>query len=278
MHIPFPSHRATDTDLKGAIMKKILRGSLTIEATLVLPVFMFFVSSLIYLLVIIYLQTGIQLSMENAARSLGKKAYIAAAADIDAVINTDTIRWAVLTDELTESIEESGIIRGVSGFDTIYSIYESDIGIIDIAAEYEYEIPLLPDGIGRLKFIRRMRSRAWIGAEISGEEGTSGEGQIVFITPTGSVYHTTTACSYLDMSLRSAAFDQIDEKRNLNGEKYRKCAVCVKDGDYSLVYVTDYGNTYHATLSCVTLKRNVIAVDISEVDGRSECSKCGTGQ
>ena len=58
----------------SAALKK--KGSLTIEAALSLPIFLFFVIAVFYFLMIIFLQSDIQLRMEETARSMGKQAYL----------------------------------------------------------------------------------------------------------------------------------------------------------------------------------------------------------
>ena len=255
--------------------KKPLRASLTIEAALVLPLFMFFIAAITYLLVIISLQSDIQLAMEEAARSLGKTAYLTKETYTDTAINYLTIRNAVLTDELKEEIDNSQIKRGTNGVSSLLSSYDEDSGILDIVLTYTYDIPFLADDIGDLTFLQRIRSRAWIGEEISGEEGSSEDGQIVYVTPTGTVYHTTKDCSYLDLSVTSISYDSVSSARNKSGSKYSACSYCCKSSSYETVYITDYGTSYHSTLSCSRLKRTIIAIDISEVGDRTPCSKCG---
>ena len=252
-----------------------LSASLTIEAALALPIFMLFTTAVLYLLVIVSLQADIRLAMEEAARSLGKQAYLTSATDTDAGINYLTIRAAVLTDDLKDRLDSSRIENGTDGFSTSLSDYDAESGILDIVATYTYEVPFLPGNTGSLKFIQRMRSHVWIGEDISGTEGSATEGRIVYITPTGTVYHTTTSCPYLDLSVSRISFSAVALARNKSGSKYTACTSCCKKSTYENVYITDYGTNYHSTLSCSKLKRTVLAVDISEVEGRSACSKCG---
>ena len=251
-----------------------LKASFTIEAALALPVFMFFAAAVIYLLIIISLQCDIQSAMEEAAGELTKKAYLTKQTDSDYAISYLTIRSAVFTDELKEEIEASAIKDGVSGVSSLFSEYDEETGILDIVLTYTYVIPFLSGDLANLEFVQRVRSRAWIGDDISGDEGASSEGEVVYITPSGSVYHLTMSCPYLDLSISQISFGDVSSARNASGSRYTACTSCCKSSTYETVYITEYGTNYHSSLSCSKLKRTIIAVDISEVGTRSECSKC----
>ena len=252
-----------------------LPASLTIEAALTLPVFMLFTAAVVYLLLIISFQSELQSAMDEAAKSLSRSAYIAEETDTGFAVNYLTVRSAVVTDEIAEAADASGVDGGSSGLSFLLSEYDEETKILDIVVTYTYVIPFLPEKIGSIDFLQRIRCRIWAGQEISGQEGEESEGSIVYITPSGTVYHTTVSCPYLDLSVSPIAFDEVGSARNKNGSKYTACTTCCKSASYDTVYITDYGTNYHSTLSCTKLKRTVIAVDISEVGGRSACSKCG---
>ena len=250
------------------------KASLTIEAAIALPLFMFFIMAMSYFLIIISLQTDIRLCMDEAARSLGKQAYMAQETDAGASVSYFTIRNAVITDDLKERLDNSRIVGGSDGLNMTYSGYDEESGILDIVVCYSYEIPFFSDIVGNLRFIQRVRCRAWLGGDLSGSGADDLEGQIVYITPSGTVYHLTMSCPYLDLSISSIAYEDVSSARNKNGQQYTKCSSCFNAAS-DTVYITDYGTKYHSSLSCSALKRTVIAIDMSEAGDRSACSKCG---
>lgn len=257
--------------------KKIIKGfraSLTIEAAVTLPVFIFFSIAVTYLLIIVSLQSSIQQSMDDAARRLGKQAYLTKETDYGVLINAITARAYVLNENLREEIDNSRILDGSGGVSTLLTDYDEESGILDMVVTYTYEIPFLPESIGKLRFLQRIRSRTWIGEEVSAQTAQQDEDTVVYITPSGTVYHTTKNCSYLDLSVRNIDIEDLYDARNKNGQSYRECT-CVHGDMYTTVYITDYGTYYHMTLSCSSLKRTIIAVNLSDVEGRAACSKCG---
>ena len=64
------------------------------------------------------------------------------------------------------------------------------------------------------------------------------------------------------------------ELEDKDGSIYYACESCGSNCT-NVVFVSPYGNRYHSTINCDKLKRNVIAVPISEVGERTPCSKCG---
>lgn len=122
-----------------------------------------------------------------------------------------------------------------------------------------------------------VRVHAWTGAEdgtFSADEEEPEE--MVFVTETGSVYHTSPGCSYLNLSVDQVPGSRISGLRNANGEKYSACETCsYHQSPAGAVYVTTNGNRYHNQESCSRLKRTVKLVKESEISGMHACSKCG---
>lgn len=100
------------------------------------------------------------------------------------------------------------------------------------------------------------------------------DGQIVYITEKGTVWHSDYQCSYLQLSIQYVQYSELQNMRNEGGGKYHKCEQCVYGQAMNGVYITSYGNRYHNSLNCSSLKRTIRAVHKSEVAGRGGCSKC----
>jgi len=283
------------------------KASLTMEAAMVLPLFMIFVTGLISFLILISLQSDIQLAMEETARSIGKKAYLIERLDeltsdtdnaskdtlsvntlakdslkedasevslLSAGINNISIKVLLLNSGLSDTIERSGILGGTGGFYTYNSSYDDENGILDIVVNYTYKIPFLPGFVEKVDFVQRSLSHVWTGSELKNKRRSANKGTIVYVTPHGSVYHTSKSCSYLDLSIRSINYSEIESARNKSGSKYEKCS-CAVNVTQGTVYVTDYGTNWHSDLNCSGLKRTIIEKDISEVGGMKKCPKCG---
>lgn len=120
-----------------------------------------------------------------------------------------------------------------------------------------------------------MRAKAWNGYDNTRaeKEGLLDE-VLVFVTPSGKVYHTTQSCSILKLSLRAVKTEDVDNCRNEDGSKYYPCDKCGLGEEKAVVFVTKYGTRYHTTLECSSIKRTIEQIPLSKVGSRTECSKC----
>lgn len=278
------------------ICSKKLRASLTLEASAVVPLFLLFSIAFMSFLTLMYLQINLQINMEETARSMGKKAYILhqissgntqgdefngeEASLMTAGINPATIKiWLLSNGKIRKIAERSRITGGADGLYTFNSSYDETDGILDIVVHYDYVIPWLPQSFGKLRLAQRIKSHVWIGKSLveNGGKGSEESGETVYITPTGTVYHNSKSCSYLELSIHTANTGVISSQRNANGSRYERCSSCTSAGYSGTVYITNYGTNWHSSLSCSGLKRTVTEVNINEISGMRECSKCGEG-
>ena len=135
-------------------------------------------------------------------------------------------------------------------------------------------LPFLSVPSGRRLITRRAVVRAWVGYTGETFQKDAGE-ELVYITPDGTVYHKTRDCSYLRLSIRLLSYESLQDERNLSGSRYTPCIYCVRPGRTGgIVYITNHGTSYHSSMGCRGLKRTVMAVPLSGVEGRNCCSSC----
>ena len=131
-------------------------------------------------------------------------------------------------------------------------------------------------GIKPLRLGDSYYGHAWVGYDVTtGITDVNSEDPVVYITPSGSVYHLDLGCSHLNPSVSSADINIVNELRSKDGSKYHPCELCNVSINQGHVYITDYGNRYHSNLACSGIKRSIQTVHLSEVGGRRECMTCG---
>lgn len=165
---------------------------------------------------------------------------------------------------LCEKAMETGVYAYAAG---------EKLPVIDIPKVCTYRLPVSIVPLPALVFTSRGRVHSWIGADAGMSPGPAEE--MVYVTESGSVYHTDPQCSYVDLSVTQAMGTGVGSLRNQQGARYTSCVSCVKgNGPAKIVYVTRQGEKYHNRISCSRLKRTVRLIPISGAEGRPICSRC----
>ena len=255
-----------------AFLHTSIDGNLTLEAALILPLFLLAIVCIMYFLVIMHIQLNIQIKLEDIARNMGKTAYVTE--DLS-VFNYVYVKAKLADEKFQEYIDKSYIVDGVDGLSLWESSFFGSEGVIDLVVTYDMIIPFLSENIVTFPCAQRVRFHTWVGKDIS--KGGSENKETVYITETGTVYHTNRECTHIRLSISQTIFSAVVGLRNENGGRYQECSLCVDGpvGAYDTVYITEDGDKWHSSLSCSGLKRDVIEIDISEVGDRSLCSRCG---
>lgn len=242
------------------------KGSMTVEASLAVPIFFFAILSFLYLFEIMAIQSAVNSGLNYAGKMVMMESYPLS------VVYPSKIEDYMVEAIGAERLERSIIIDGSTGIDCTESKMSLRTGIGTLSARYEMKIPVpgfILDGLEREQTIR---IKAWTGYEKE-YFGVSDE-QIVYLTETGMVYHKDYHCTYLDLSIQSVSKESVEDLRNSGGGKYYACLVCGGRNESS-VYITNNGNKYHTSLLCSGLKRTIYTVPLSEVIGKGACIRCG---
>ncbi len=268
------------------------RASYTVEASIVLPLFICVMAMCIFFSQMIAAQWGVSHALEEtvkeAARipddvipgSSGTGAGGAESAG-ESISVSDILSYGAFVFTCNEKIKDTGvptdfITGGIIGLN--YS--ETEIGQWEIKGKVTYHMKLPLPLIGRhsAKFTAASTSRRWVGWNPA--EGAAEDGTYVYVTPTGHAYHNNIHCVYLDPHMYAVSSSAVASERNAGGAIYYACSVCHPDlSSVGSVYISDYGTVYHSTLTCTTLKRTIQRVTMEEAveDGYHACPKCGGG-
>lgn len=185
-----------------------------------------------------------------------------------AVFNT-YVYTSFISELSIDKINKSMIRGGIIGLDFTKSSYSRETGKINLVLNYRLSIPYVMNGFfGELKS-EAIYTQAWTGRDIAAEEN------LVYITKSGTVYHTSRSCSHLNINIEEIDFKELENARNNSGGKYKKCNRCVGESKKTgSVYITKYGGDYHVSLSCGGLSRSVMVIDISQVGDKNKCKDC----
>ena len=250
-------------------------GSMTLEMVVVLPLFVSFMVFFLFLFRILLVQESMEEALVYTARTVAVSCFAESPEDQKTQAGLLAEARIVFQKGLEESDCPADFIQGgAAGISLLFSEFTGDH--IVLRAAYEIRLPCVLLGNYCFHFVQCVQSRKWIGNQ-SLEGADHVDEQWVYITPYGTVYHCTRTCPYLDLSIHAIQRQTLYKQRNAQGEIYHKCEKCGVS-ETGIAYVTDYGTSYHGSLSCAGLKRTIYMVKRSQAGGRKECSKCGVRQ
>lgn len=288
------------------------KGSITVEASLVLPIFIYGIVAFLYFLQIFFIQDTIQSAITQTGEWASQYAFVyeyiknygtnkelnpeSSQKEEDSTIKNlreefiDIKGFGISTffqmktkEYLDENLmNHSCVIGGVDGISFEHSRFLEQDDMIEITVLYQIKIPVPIYKIGNISAMQSVKVRAFTGYKppkyLKDKEGENGEDKIVYITRTGTVYHLRRDCTYLKFNISNCILSEVGDKRNDNGGKYYKCESCIGKGKLNqsdTVYITSDGTRYHSSLSCSRLKRSIIEILLSKVKNRAPCSRCG---
>lgn len=260
-----------------------LKGSLTIEAALVLPLFIFGTLAMIMIGEAVRFSGNMNAALLENGRKLSTYAYAGNKAGIEGsllggkAVSLTLGKSMVLNDLKKEDTGEIPVESGFGGLSFIHSNVLGPDQMIDLNAVWRMKLFFPLPGVKGFRVIDRARIRAFTGYDNTRREDRSEEEEeMVFITEKGTVYHRDRNCSHLNINIRHTTRTAVGRERNNAGGKYYPCEYC-GGGNGENLYITDDGDRYHTKISCPGLKRSVKTVPISETGGRPPCAACGGG-
>ena len=257
-----------------------LKGSLTVEASLVLPLFIGAIVTLLFFIQAIKINVNIQKAVYNQTMKVVGYAYYVNVTDppvvVENLLEGEAIKAMVINELGTEFMNNPYLVNGRNGFLLNFTnIF--DEGVIDVALQYKLKVPFDIFGVGEVPFVVRARCKTWSGESSDRNEWDT---KMVYVTKYGEVYHENKSCTFIKSDVKSCSKSEATVIKNESGERYEPCSLCAEGhASYvTLVYFTKYGNRFHVNENCSNLKSNVFSIEknIAEKNYRA-CSKCAKG-
>lgn len=266
----FQNDKKAASNLKRTSFSASQQGAVTVEASLILPLFLIVLLLLTSAGEILMIHGQIAHGLHEAVcqTAVTEYAVTGKAANVVSQIN---VRTAFLSSVNRKFLDKSGLLGGSAR--AVASIKLVKNSKEEYEAQITYTIrkafPFLSPMTG--SYTQKIRQKAMTGYVPSGGEVSEG---MVYITPHESVYHTDLSCTHLALDI---SIDEEVEKYLDGKTSYKECEKCTKyhEGDITCLYVAKEGEAYHTDLSCSGLKRTVKQVDKSTLKGVKPCQRCG---
>lgn len=275
-------HHDVSIERVSSFISRKLGASVTVEAAFALPLFLFFMVQVMSAINMIGIQSRFSAALHQTGNQMAFAGYAYGKAG-------DALPGEIALTVLSESYAGSQVIKSVGrdylnkscikngaagvSFQGTSIMRRNDM--IEICLSYRLD-PIFPiTGFNGFAVEQCYYGRAWTGYDVENDISDFTEKDpMVYITETGTVYHTNRNCTYLNPSVQSIDAATIESARNQSGGKYYACELCGGKVVGETVYITDQGNSYHCMISCSGLKRTIYTIPLSQTGGRGQCSKC----
>ena len=274
------------TTKKGMSSFSFCRAGMTVEAAIVLPLFLLCFLNLFSIIEIYRLHSNLTAALRETGSKMAVYAY--AYEKVIGEEKTDSEMLKLMQDigfslfyvkgqveEYCgkEYLEAAPIEGGPVKLNYLFSDILGEDDQIDLVVTYR--VTSLSRFMGftpRYNFCRYY-GRAWTGYDV--EKPNKNTDNWCYISEFSSVYHKSRECSHLRINLYSCVKDDLENRRNQYGERYRPCEKCCK-GVGEICFICVYGNRYHEDRECSGLKRMVRVIPMQEaIKKYPPCKDCG---
>lgn len=248
------------------ISYKSVKASMTLEAALVLPVFLFAVLSLISTINIMKIKSCMDVAVAEAGNEIAIENYGGYVGDLAMPLYVRQKINAFLDKNLSPKDAEN-ISKYI--FVTDISLFEEE-NIVAFRVDYRVTPNFGILGLSSVKLHTTYYGHSWLGYEKKEEKET-----MVYISKEANVYHLNKNCTHLNVTIKEIPYANLDNYRNNSREKYKICSFCDNLTNNGTVYITPEGSNYHKIETCIGLTRSIYTVPLSTVLHKNVCTRCG---
>lgn len=245
------------------------RGSITVEAAVVLPVLLCALIGILFLAKVLVVNQEMETALLETARQVARKEALFSEKEREGT----GISFAGSL--FQKNRKQGDVSRGltVTGVSFFGSEYRKESKEIKLYLTYKIKVPMLLLGNRQIRIRTGICQKAWNGyAPASGEENSQNQ-EYLYVTTDGEVYHKDGQCYHLHINIRETK--EVDVYYN-GQTSYRPCRYCIRKGEgrASALYIPSEGDCYHSDPSCSGLTRTVRYVKKEEAEGMRPCSHC----
>ena len=266
-HIVFINqHHYSEKRVSSFASNGRFKASMTIEAALVLPTFLFAMLSLISIFNVMKLKGCMDVAVAEAGNEISIENYGEYVGDLLVPVyirmKIDTFLNKNLSKEDIDKLSDYIFVTDIS--------FTEEENIVAFRVDYK----VIPD-FGMLGLIPVKLHTTYYGYSWLGYESTEESEKMVFISKNASVYHLDKDCTYLNIEIRQVPYSSLEEYRNGSGKKYGVCGFCKSLPNNGTIYITSEGENYHTIETCIGLTRSIYTVPLSTVSDKRSCTRCG---
>lgn len=236
-------------------------GSAVVEATLIIPIFLFAILALYNMCRCVLAEGIIYEAASETAEYMAEYSYV----DEPNLLMPAMLMPGYIDNKKLVDESVSGGINGINYFGTITRDSDNYV-VLKVNYTLCADVPFMPFLSKNKQIV--IYQRAYIGeGEENGKSECKDEDRYVYVTDNREVYHDSRSCTHLNLSIYKAPVKYAQN----NG--YTPCEFCGNRCG-NTVYVTEEGGRYHSTDTCSGLKRTVYRVKLKDVSGLPGCSRC----
>ena len=210
-----------------SFVRKKANASMSVEAALVMPLFLFALLNLISVIEIYRLQGNLSAAMHSTAKEMAVYGYEYQeimggdkAGKLESLGLTYLFAAKKIEGILQETyLAESPIYNGAKGISWLRSSVLEEEDCIDLIATYTVAPLMDLMGFTRFSMCNRMRTRAWTGYDVGTDDLEWEFDDFVYVAEHGTVYHLSSYCTHLKLSIEAVDIERIGEYRNQEGKE-----------------------------------------------------------